>query len=67
MERIRFDYSYKNIPIPSVRSYKLLFIDKIELIIKRMRWKAHFCYKEKEVNEIPENYRLKSLNWPPQI
>ena len=31
-----------------------------------MRWKVHFCNKE-EVNEIPENYGLKSVNCPPQI
>ena len=32
-----------------------------------MRWKAHFHNKEEEVNEVPENYDLKSLNFPPQI
>ena len=67
MERIKFDYSYKNIPIPSVRSYKLLLIEKIELVIKRMRWKAHFYSKYEEAKEVPENYGFKSLNCPPQI
>ena len=32
-----------------------------------MRWEAHFNIKKKEVDEIPENYSLKSLNCPPQI
>ena len=32
-----------------------------------MNWKAHFHNKEEEVNEVPENSRLKSLNCPPQI
>ena len=27
----------------------------------------YFYRKEVEVNEIQENYGLKSLNWPPQI
>ena len=67
MERIKFDYSYKNIPIPSVRNYKLLLIEKIELVIKRMSWKDHFYNKEEEGNEILENYGLESLNCLSQI
>ena len=39
----------------------LLLIEKIELLIKRLRWAAHFYNKEKEVNEVPKNYSSKSL------
>ena len=67
MGRIKFDYSCKNIPTPSGRSYKLLLIEKIELAIKRMRYKAHFYNKDEEAKEILENYGFKSLNCPPQI
>ena len=67
MKRIKFDYSYKNIPIPSVRSYTLLLIEKIELVIKRMRWKVHFYNNDEEAKEVPENYCFKSSNCPPQI
>ena len=42
MERTKFDYSLKNIPLPSKSSYQLQLIDKIESAVKRMRWKAHF-------------------------
>ena len=42
MERIKFDYSLKNIPTPSKIWYQLRLIDKIESVIKRMHWKAHF-------------------------
>ena len=42
MERIKFDYSLKNIPISSKSSYQLQLIDKIESVVKRTRWKAHF-------------------------
>lgn len=38
----------KNIPIPLHTSYKLQLIDKIETVIKRMRWKAHFFLDEKK-------------------
>ena len=42
MEKIYFNYSLKNIPVPSRTSYKLQLSAKIESVIKRMRWKAHF-------------------------
>ena len=42
MERINFSYSLKNIAVPSQKSYQLQLIDKIECVIKRMCWKAHF-------------------------
>ena len=63
MEKLQLDYSYKNIPIPTERNYKLQLKDKIELVIKRMRWKAHIYNEKKDVKEnetqmIPENYRL---------
>ena len=72
MEKLQFDYSYKNIPIPSERNYKLQLMEKIELVIKRMRWKAHFYNEKKDIKEnethtIPETYGLNCLNCPPQV
>ena len=45
---------------------------KIELVIKRMRWKADFYNEKKDIKEnetqtIPETYSLKPLNCPPQV
>ena len=59
-------------PIPTERNYKLQLMEKIERVIKRMRWKAHFCNEKKDVKEnktqmIPETYSLKSLNCPSQV
>ena len=70
MEKLQFDYSYKNIPIPSEINYKLQVMEKMELFIKRMRWKAHFYSekkddKENETQTIAETYGLNSLNCPP--
>ena len=63
IEKLQFDYSYKNIPIPTERNYKLQLLEKIELVIKRMRWKVHFYNEKKDVKEnktqmIPETYIL---------
>ena len=66
MEKLLLRYSSKNIPIPSKRSYQLQLMEKIELVIKRMRWKAFF-YDQGNNKYVPENYGLKSLNCPPKI
>ena len=66
------NYSGKNIPLPT----KCL-LEKIELVIKRMHWKAHFFLKKNDTEEEndsasePENdhayYGLKSKRTPPKI
>ena len=53
--------------MPTERNDKLQLMEKIELVIKRMRWKAHFYnekkgVKENETQTIPKTYGLKSLN-----
>ena len=40
MEKFEIEYSMKNIPIPSLRQYKIQLISKFEKVIKRMRWKS---------------------------
>ena len=42
MEKLNLGYSTKNVPIPTERNYKLQLIEKIELFIKKIRWKAIF-------------------------
>jgi len=39
MEKIKLDYSLKNIPTPDKNTYELLLIEKIEAVGKHMRWK----------------------------
>ena len=65
MEKLSFGYSLKNIPIPSERSYKLKLMEKTEMLIKRMRWKAIFseCDEQTEKNA----YGLRSFKCPPQV
>ena len=42
MEKLKFNYSLKNISITSKPSYQLKIVGKIENIIKRMVWKTNF-------------------------
>ena len=72
MEKFNFGYSMKNIPIPSEREYKMQLTEKIEAVIRRMRWKVIFCSakEEKEDEDIePERktYGLKSPKTPPVV
>ena len=46
------NYSMKKIALPSEKLYKTIIIEKVELLIKRTRWKAHLC----------QNSRLNSPN-----
>ena len=48
MEKLQLQYSQKNIPVPLERSYKLQLMDKIDQVIKQMRWKAVFFMKGSE-------------------
>ena len=50
MKKRKFEYSTNNIPLSSGRCYKLQFIEKTEIVIERMRWKAIFENKKKEKN-----------------
>ena len=65
MEKISFDYSMKNIPIPPQSSYMKNLIEKVEKFVKRIRWKAYFFEhpSEKTVNE---NFGFMSNKTPPQ-
>ena len=62
MEKIYFNYSLKNIPVPSRTSYKLQLIDKIESVIKRMPWKAHFFLNNNEKTRKKRNAKLLDSN-----
>ena len=66
MERVNFNYSMKNIPLPSKTAYLKTMISKLESLIKRMRWKAYF-FDQKTENKCTNNtFGFKSPNSPPQ-
>ena len=71
MEKVNFGYSLKNISTTNERTYKLQLIEKIELFIKKLRWKAiFFINNSKETTESCASgsvYGLKSNKYPPQL
>ena len=68
MEKKAYNYSTKNIPIPSERNYKLQLVEKIEIFIKIMRWKA-IMYNAgcKQNRKLEKKYELKTLHSPKQV
>ena len=67
MEKFTFEHSLKNIPIPRPTSYKIKLIEKIESVIKRMRWKTNFFLRgEQTKHEQKESYGFKSRLCPGQ-
>ena len=68
MERVKFNYSMKNIPIPSKNAYLKNLIFKLESFIKRIRWKAYLFENSNEINETTTatNFGFKSVKAPPK-
>ena len=54
MRQFRFDYSLKN-------------IEKVESVLKRMRWKAHFFLKGDKISKQNNRFDLPSNKTPPTI
>ena len=67
MDRISFEYLTKNIPVALRISYLKKFIEKTELFLKRIRWKAHFFLSTEPTQDTRENYGFKSNKSPPAI
>ena len=72
MKQTRFNYSMKNIPVPTKNSYLKKLIEKTESVIKRMRWKAFFFDQNKDKDSHCDdknennNFGFKSRKCPPQ-
>ena len=65
-KRSHYNYTMKNIPIPSEKLYKITLINKVELLIKRMGWKAHLTNSSYIGHANPLFYIFKSRKCPPQ-
>ena len=65
MEKVNFGYSLKNIPVPPSKSYMKILISKVESLLRRMRWKAHFYDKEPQTETTDNfNYGFKTEKAP---
>ena len=66
MEKLTLNYSMKNIPLPSKKTYLKLLTDKVEKLIKRVRWKVFYFENPDTRDNKPENFGFRSTKCPPQ-
>ena len=67
MDRINFDCSTKNIPIPTKKEYRKSLIEMTSKFINRMRWRAYHFLKPCTRNNDRQTNGFKSKKAPPQI
>ena len=82
MESFQMNYSSKNIPLHSRRDYLKRLLEKVESVVKRMRWRAFFFLDqdnsenettsessdgELDNEDLYGKFGFKSKNTPPQI
>ena len=66
MDKFALNYSTKNIPLPSKKTYLKHLTDKVEKFIKRVRWKVKFFESEdNDQTEQTEKYGFKTMKCPP--
>ena len=63
---IHYNYSMKNIPMLSEKLHKTTLTNKMELLIKRMRWKGHLTDSSYAGHANPLFYIFKSRKCPLQ-
>ena len=66
MDRVSYNYSLRNIPIPNKNSYLKSFIGKTEALVRRMRFKAYFHDHPDKMCDAKDNYGFKTAKAPPQ-
>ena len=67
MDQVYFDYSMKNINIPPFKNFRLQMFNKTWVLIKNMRWKAHFFLNPSETPYSKETFNFNSTKAPPPV
>ena len=61
-------YALKNIPVPPNGVYTWCLVEKVESVLRRMRWKAYYLLKGSDDSQPPaERFGFKSARSPPQV
>ena len=56
----------KKIPIPSEKLHKITLLEKLELLVKRMKWKVYLFENNNIQQSNPLNYIFKNRKTPPK-
>ena len=67
-EKVSFNYSVKNIPIPTPEQIMYRYIEKTKDLLKHMRWKYRFSLKENDfinnTDNVKETFNIRSKRCP---
>ena len=67
MEKLAYDRSMKDIPIPTEDSYRKLLLFQTESFIQRVRWKSYFYLNPDDAPPRKETYGFKTSKTAPQV
>ena len=67
MDRLHFDYSMKNVPLPSEKQFELEFLNSIHIFSKKTKWRALKYFNPELFKNNKETYSLKSSKRPPNV
>ena len=66
MEQVNFDYSLKNIAIPTQKEYLIELISSVNIFIANIKWRC-FHFLNPVNNKQKETFGFKTTNPPPSI
>ena len=67
MEQVKFDYSMKNIPIPSKQEFMTQMIHSVEYFVKNIRWRAFFFLNPPQSNHTKETFSFRLTSPAPFV
>ena len=67
LQKVTFDYSTKNIPVPTQGLYLKTLINKTEKFVRNLRWRTFFFLNPHLVPQHKETYGFPSKKSPPPI
>ena len=67
MDHLNFNYSMKNVPLPSEDEYKIEFLNSIHNFDTRMRWRAYWYLNPQLPKPNKETFDLKTSIPPPHV
>ena len=67
MEQVNFNYSIKNIPIPSQQDFRIQMIKSVEHFVKNIRWRAFHYLNPVQTNVKKETFGFTSTKPAPYL
>ena len=67
MEQVRYDYSMKNIPIPSEQEFIIELISSVEKFIKNLKWRSHHYLNPAQQTANKKTFGFNSTCPPPKV